>query len=337
MADATIRGRFVWHELMTTDTNAAAAFYQKVIGWKTQAWEKDASYNMWVAEHGPVGGLMILPEDAKAMGAPPSWMFYLGTPDIHGTVDAAQKLGGRVLKDATEIPDGGRFAVLADPQGAVFGVFTSESAPAPEGERPKIGDFSWHELVTTDHQAALAFYQQLFGWENTGTHDMGPMGIYQMFGWGGRPMGGMYNKPPEMPFPPHWLCYAFVPDAGVAAKAAKAAGGRVVHGPAEVPGGDWITQICDPQGAAFAVHSKTVAGAAKPAPAPAPAPAAAPKQAPKPKPKPKPKAKPKPRPKAKPRTKPKARKVAPKKKTKKPVRKPARAKKKAVASKKRRR
>lgn len=346
MADATIRGRFVWHELMTTDTGAAAAFYLKVIGWKAQPWTGDPSYTTWVTDRGPVGGLMSLPDDAKATGAPPCWLFYAGTPDIQGTVQEAQRLGAQIVKDVTEIPNTGKFAVLSDPQGAVFAVYSAENPTPPDDAEPKIGEFSWHELATTDSQAALSFYRQLLGWENTGSHDMGPMGIYQMFGWGGRSMGGMYNKPAEMPAPPHWLCYAFVPDVAVAAEAARIAGGQVVHGPVEVPGGDWIAQIIDPQGAAFAVHAAKKTAAVEPQP-PA-APSEKPRPAPKPKamPKIKPKPKAKPKSKAQPKAKPKVKKVAARKKakstkatskTRKPARKPVKAKKRVKASAKKRR
>jgi predicted enzyme related to lactoylglutathione lyase len=266
MADATIRGRFVWHELMTADTTAAAAFYPKVVGWKVEAWERDPSYTIWIGPSGPVGGLMTLPDDAKAMGVPPSWLAYIGTPDVAVTAGDAQRLGGRVLKDVTEIPTVGRFAVLADPQGAVFAAFTPAAGPMSGGGPPKLGEFSWHELATTDQEAAFQFYQQLFGWEKTGSHDMGPMGTYQLFGFEGTSLGGMFNKPKEAPARPWWLSYSKVDDAGDAAQRVKAAGGQIVNGPMEVPGGDWITQCLDLQGAAFAVHSmKKAQPAEKPA------------------------------------------------------------------------
>ncbi len=267
MADGTVRGRFVWHELMTTDTAAAAAFYTNVVGWKTQPFEQDPSYTIWMAPGGPAGGLMTLPADARAMGAPPSWLIYVGTPDVGETVADAQRLGARVLKDATEIPSVGRFAVLADPQGAVFAAFTPAPAPMGGGGAPKTGEFSWHELATTDHEAAFRFYQQLFGWEVTGRHDMGAMGTYQLFGLEGTSFGGMYSRTREPPAPPQWLSYASVGDAGEAARLATAAGGKVLMGPTEVPGGSLITQCFDPQGALFAVMSaKEAAPVVKPAP-----------------------------------------------------------------------
>lgn len=261
MADTTVLGSFLWHDLMTTDVESARTFYSKVVGWKTQAWEQNPDYILWVAKSGPIGGVMALPESSRSAGAKPHWLPYIGTPDIAATISQATGLGAVILAPATEIPNGGRYAILADPQGAMFGLYASANATVP-GE-PKLGEFSWHELATTDAARAFKFYQQLFGWEKTGEHDMGPMGTYLMFGLNGVPFGGVYNKHAELPA--HWLDYASVADAAKAAKATTAAGGKVLNGPMEVPGGDWITQLADPQGAMFAVHARAKVTAAKPA------------------------------------------------------------------------
>jgi predicted enzyme related to lactoylglutathione lyase len=260
MSSIELRGQFVWHDLLTTDTAGASAFYPRVAGWKSQPWEKDSSYTLWMNRAGPLGGAMRLPEDANA---PPShWMPHIGTPDIAATVTTARNLGARVCKEPTEIPEVGAFAIIADPQGATFAVFAPKGAPKGEGGASGEGNFSWHELATTDDQAALSFYAELFGWKKGARHDMGEVGYYQLFSHGGKDIGGIYNLQPGVTTP-HWLSYVRVSDVDKAAKAAKAAGGRVISGPMEVPGGDWIAQLIDPQGAAFAVHQ--VKQAARPA------------------------------------------------------------------------
>src|SRR5262245_37289197 len=136
------RGRFVWHELMTTDTAAAAAFYTKVIGWKTQPFEQDPTYTMWVAKSGPVGGVMKLPDDAKAMGAPPHWLPYINTTDVDATVRQANQLGAKTLFGPNDIPNVGRFAVMQDPQGAVFATYKSSGPPMPMSDKPGVGECS---------------------------------------------------------------------------------------------------------------------------------------------------------------------------------------------------
>lgn len=274
------RGEFVWHELLTSDPKAAGSFYNKVVGWKSESWPKDPSYTMFVAKSGPIAGYMLLPEEAKAMGAPPNWTSYIGTTDVDGTAREAERLGGRVLRRPDDIPEVGRFAILQDRQGAVFAIYASRNE-YNASDMPGLGEFSWHELATSDIESAFDFYESLFGWQKTSAMDMGEMGVYQMFGLDGRVLGGMYRIPPTMPAPPHWLPYALVPDSKKAADVVKRLGGQIVNGPMEVPGGDWIAMGIDPQGAAFAVHSKTQAAPepVKAAPAKRAAAKAAPKQA----------------------------------------------------------
>jgi hypothetical protein len=249
MPAPTKRGQFVWHELMSTDPDAAARFYGKVIGWKTQSWPQNPSYRMWLAGETPVGGLMRLPDEAQ--GSPPFWATYIGVPDVDAAVRQATSLGARVQVPAQDIPGAGRFAGLMDPQGAYFSVYSSNQ---PQPAEPSLGGFTWHELATTDYRAAWEFYRKMFGWQHTSSMDMGPAGVYFMFGDGGeRPLGGIYNKTLEVPMP-YWLPYVSVKSADDVAKATPRLGGKVMTGPMEVAGGDRIVMAMDPQGAAFAVH-----------------------------------------------------------------------------------
>jgi len=265
MPNSTLRGRFVWHELMTSDTKSAGAFYSKAIGWKTDAWPQQPSYTLFKSGKRMMAGLMVLPDDAKAMGTPPNWLTYIGTENVDETSREAVALGGKVLRQPSDIPTVGRFAVLQDPQGAVFAAFTPAPSSQAASDTADIGDFSWHELATTDWRAALSFYQRLFGWEETDSMPMGDS-KYQMYGWNKQSRGGVYNKPKEMPVPA-WLPYIRVPDSKKVAAAIPKLGGKVANGPMEVPGGDWIAQGIDPQGAFFAVHSVKPAVAAKTKPA----------------------------------------------------------------------
>ncbi len=250
------RGRFVWYELMTTDPDAAQDFYGDVVGWSTAPFEESKTpYTLWMNGESPVGGVMELPEEARSAGSPPHWLAYIATPDVDETARKAKELGGKVLVPAQDVPNVGRFAVLKDPQGAVFAAYKSATETQDGDGQPKVGEFSWHELATTDHEAALDFYSQLFGWEKTESMDMGEAGTYQMYGQKGQTYGGIYNKTADQPGPPAWLFYATVPSADQAVEKVKAKGGQVLNGPMEVPGGDWVAQCLDPQGAAFAVHA----------------------------------------------------------------------------------
>jgi uncharacterized protein len=265
--DAVTPGRFAWHELMTTDPAAAQKFYKDVVGWTTSKWQEapvDAGmdYSMWMAGQSPIGGVLNITPDAAAMGAPPNWLAYVEVADADRTVEQTINLGGSVIVPPQSVPQVGRFAVLRDPQGAVFGIIANESAMPAETD-PKPLEFSWHELTTVDSIAAADFYKQLFGWEKRDEFDMGAMGMYRMFGRDRFTYGGMMDRPADMQMPPYWLHYVSVADsADAAVERAKAAGATVMHGPMDVPGGDRIAILQDPQGAMFAVHSKPAASPA---------------------------------------------------------------------------
>ena len=252
MADP--KGRFVWYELMTTDLAAARAFYGPVVGWQASDSEMPGmQYWMFKVGERPVAGLMDLPEDARKMGTPPSWIGYVWVPDLDAAVAKAASSGGTVYVQPTDIPNVGRFAIVADPGGAVLGLFKSANPAddqAPDQDAP--GGVGWHELYAGDLASAFAFYAGLFGWEKKDAMDMGEMGTYQIFGTADTALGGMMTKPPMIPMP-YWGYYFRVGNIDEAAERVKASGGQILNGPMEVPGGDFILQGLDPQGAAFAL------------------------------------------------------------------------------------
>ena len=249
MTDNAARGQFVWHELLTPSGPAAQAFYTETLGWKTQRWEHDPSYSMFVAASGPLGA------SVERHTAEPQWVAYIATPDVAETVDAAVRLGATLLTPPTVVPNAGTHAVLVDPRGATFAVHTSAMPGRPEAPAGH-GEFSWHELATTTAPSeAFAFYAALFGWDEISQFDMGPIGPYLVFGRNGQQLGGMFNKGGVgKPGPAYWVGYVRVLDLDETTAKAQAAGGTVVNGPMDVPGGDRIVQLVDPHGALFAAH-----------------------------------------------------------------------------------
>lgn len=246
-------GRFVWFELMTTDTAAAPAFYAAVANLKTQAYGEHA-YTMWVGEAGPVGGMMTLPEQAKAMGAPPHWLGYVKVQNVADIATRVTDLGGKVYVGPSDMGENGSFAILADPQGATFGVHAG-GAPDTVDRTGKLGEFGWSELGMSDPDAAWAFYSQLFGWVKTGSMEMGPGMTYQMFGKPGGPdIGGMMKSPPGAPGA-FWQHYCYVADCEASFATAIARGGNVLYPPMDIPGGGKAALISDPQGAVFGLVS----------------------------------------------------------------------------------
>ena len=120
-------------------------------------------------------------------------------------------------------------------------------------------------IQSSDNEAAFAFYSGLFGWDAIQRMDMGPLGVYLIFGENGVQRGGIYIKPAENPGPPSWLPYVHVPNAdeGYAVALSKGAKGTVP--PMDVPNGGRIANVIDPAGASFAVHSMGAVPKAKPA------------------------------------------------------------------------
>lgn len=253
MSDYT--GRFLWYELMTEDVEAAKAFYGEVMGWKAQDWDQaDMAYTVFLAGEAQAAGLMVLPEMAKAAGAPPHWLSYVGTSDVDATAAKVTELGGEVLAPPFDVPTVGRIAIIKDPQGAVIGAYTPAAEPPADPEPKTLGLCDWHELGTSDHQAATAFYDGLFGWRKGEAMDMGDGWMYHLFGGTEEKAdGGMFTKSAEMPGPPAWLYYFRVDDVASAIARVKGNGGQLLNGPMPVPGGEVVAQCMDPQGAAFAV------------------------------------------------------------------------------------
>jgi predicted enzyme related to lactoylglutathione lyase len=194
-------GGFVWYEYMAGDDAAAVDFYTRVVGWRAEdSGMPGPRYTLLKAGDRPVAGVMTFP-DAKDW--PIRWVAHIATSDVDAMAARVTQAGGAVHRPPTDIPGIGRFAVVADPQGASFMLFRAAGTPAPDLAPGTPGAFGWHELHTTDWQAAWAFYQGLFGWEKSQATDMGTMGLYQTFTVNGVWAGGMLNEPAAPA--PHWL------------------------------------------------------------------------------------------------------------------------------------
>jgi predicted enzyme related to lactoylglutathione lyase len=256
VAVSTLLGRPLWYELMTIDMTAAETFYRNVVGWTAAPFDGSPQpYTMFIrGGQSPVAGLMTRPD---GLDAPPFWAMYVGAPKLEDTAAHIKRLGGGECSPVIEVPTVGRMQMMTDPQGAAFYIFEPASTVQQPEAAPQVGEASWHELMTTDAVAAMKFYTEVFGWQPSETMDMGPMGQYHMFNRPHGMIGGMMNKPPEMAqVPPNWQIYFLVPDIASAVERIKANGGRILNGPMEVPGGDWVLNAMDPQGAAFSLHAK---------------------------------------------------------------------------------
>ena len=253
-------GQFVWCELMTDNMDAAEAFYREAVGWTTaDAGVSHVRYTILHAGEVPMGGMLQRPPSLAE--ARTGWIGYIGVDDVDAMAARVAEAGGVVHRGPDDIPGVGRFAVAADPQGAAFVLFTplpGGPEQQPAGMQP--GRVGWHELYAQDWPSAFDFYAGLFSWTKVQAIDMGAMGTYQIFATPGTPpghmTGGMMTKPP-MAAEPGWLYYFNVDRLDAAVARARAAGGTLLHGPQEVPGGSWIAQFTDPEGSKFAMVAPT--------------------------------------------------------------------------------
>ena len=251
-------GSFIWYELITTDQDAAIDFYSKVIGWTSADFpSNDFRYSILSVGDRGVAGAMKIPDDALAQGGHPAWLGVVGVTDFDATVERITAAGGSVHKAPDNIPTVGRYAVVADPGGAIFELLSPEpmdKEPPPLAPNTP-GTVGWHELYSgAGEKAAFDFYSRLFGWTTDTEMDMGDMGKYRIFARDGVQIGGMMDKPENVPVS-NWTFYFNVDGLDAAVERVKANGGQVLMGPMEVPGGSWIIQGRDPQGAHFALVS----------------------------------------------------------------------------------
>ncbi len=236
----------VWFDLQTPDAKAAIGFYSKLFGWTSKG-DPEGSHVGWHNGDNQFGGI-----GKPQGGAPAHWLGYIETDALEGTVDRAKKMGAKVFAGPMSIGEGGDIAVVADPQGAVIGLY--EGGKGHEGWEPRKsepGDFGWAELGTSDIGGARAFYGENFGWK-TGEPMPMPEGVYHMFVKGEGPIAGLYTKPAEMPVSA-WTFYINVEDVDETVAKAKALGGKVLVGPQTVPNMVTFAILTDPQGAMFGV------------------------------------------------------------------------------------
>lgn len=255
-------GMPIWYELMTPDPAAVAPFYRAVGGWDIpaagNAMPNGSEYReIKRADGGNLGGALTLTPAMQDGGARPGWLTYFHVGDVDSAVAEAETMGGAVHMPATTMGGIGRMAMVADAQGAPFYLMDptppadNPGAKSDVWDREKAGHCRWIELATTDAPAARQFYTSLLGWKSDSSMPMGAAGDYLFVECEGNAIGAI-NPMIREGQPPMWLLYLGVDEIGRAAEAAKANGGRVLHGPHEVPGGDHVFVATDPAGAMIA-------------------------------------------------------------------------------------
>jgi predicted enzyme related to lactoylglutathione lyase len=234
-------GRFVWHDQVSADPEAARAFYGELLGWETEIYPAEGfDYPMIKVGESTHGGFGPAQE-----GVPAHWLCHVVVDDADAAAERVEAGGGSIVAPAMDIPDIGRMVVVADPQGAMVSLYASfgDSPPAE-------GVFVWDELMTTDVEAAKRFYGDVVGWE-TRDQDMGEGTIYTLFSSGGVDRAGcMARAPGADEVPPSWSTYIGVDEVDTAAEKARSLGATILVEPFDIPTVGRMAFIADPPGAA---------------------------------------------------------------------------------------
>jgi predicted enzyme related to lactoylglutathione lyase len=248
-------GTFCWPELATTDQKGGVAFYRALFGWDVNEAPMGPGevYSMLMMRGKPVGAACTMRPEERQSGVPPHWNAYIAVENVDATVKKAQELGAKVFAPPFDVMDAGRMAVLQDPTGAVFQVWTAKRSIGAEILNEP-GALCWTELTTNDTGAAEAFYTKLFGWTPKHSQQGSPL-EYTEFSVGGTPTIGMMPKPVGMPeyVPSYWMPYFQVVSLDESFAKAKSLGATVMVPPQAVPNTGRFSVQNDPKGAMFAL------------------------------------------------------------------------------------
>ncbi len=247
-------GTFCWWSLMTKDVAKANQFYQYLFDWKLSEMEIPGGEpsTIYAAGKGGFANPVPLAEDFPS---PSHWIAYLTVEDVDEACQKAEALGGKVCVPAFDLPTIGRTAVINDPVGTAFHLFT----PASEkGELNMIsngsGEICWMELMVDDPEPLLPFYSELLGWQFS---DPMPMngGEYISFklaneAVSGEQIGGILKRPPAVPkMPPVWMNYFSVSSVDEWSEKVKVLGGKIVMQKTQIPETGFFACMEDPTGA----------------------------------------------------------------------------------------
>lgn len=233
-----------WVDLMTPDTAGARAFYTELFGWSYEEVGDEVPYAMAKQSGNDAAGIGPLFEESAT---PSVWTTYFAVDSVDSTVEKVKANGGEVMTEAVDVTDAGRMAIVADPTGAVFGLWQA-NAHIGASVVNEHGAFSWNELVSTDLDTALGFYEAVFG--HGRSEGQGPGGRYISLSVDERPVAGSMD-PPVPGTPSHWGVYFSVDDVDAATERALAVGGSTTYGPMDLPEVGRVIGIADPYGAHF--------------------------------------------------------------------------------------
>ena len=247
MITASTHGAPNWADLTTPDINAATCFYRDLFGWTIEKTDSPmGDYFIGYANGQQVGGMIEV--DPALAETPPMWTTFINVDDIDDVVAKVEPVGGSVLQDPFDLPDA-RIAIVADPTGAMFGLFAGPEIDGVWLTR-KNGGVCWVETMTRDPGASETFYAAVFDWKAETQISNGT--AYTTFLLDDEPVAGMMLMPDEIgpEVPAHWGIYFTVADCSETVNLAVELGGQVLRPIMAIDMGHFAV-LADPQGAVF--------------------------------------------------------------------------------------
>lgn len=249
-ADSMEPGRFVWHDLLTKDVDAAKRFYGELLGWRFEDTKRgDRAYVLARLTSTPLAGIVDVSANPDAG---PQWLSFMSVADVNAAVAAVQVEGGKILVEARDLEPFGRVAVVADPQGAPLGL-AQLRRPRPEPAQATRGHFFWMEYLASDAPKALEFYKRLVGYDSALSDSRLGVDYHILRTTRGR--AGLFQLPATAAnVLPNWLPYVLVDDPAAMAPRVESLGGRILVPAAPERRNGSLVVIADPGGAALALQ-----------------------------------------------------------------------------------
>jgi hypothetical protein len=230
---------FAWNEIATRDTEAVSTFYCNLFGWTTKLADCTVGYTIFKMGDNPIAGMLEMNEEWPEE-TPTHWGAYVHVDDVDATAAKVAEAGGTICSGPMDAGEGGRMAVLSDPQGAIISLYKGGDGMNAFGT----GTFCWNELCTNDTTSAGKFYADIFGWETMDGPESGCP--YTLFKSGDDFTCGMMEMHWEGK--PSWLGYVAVDDVDSAAAKATELGAQLCVEPQDIPNIGRFAVFTDPAG-----------------------------------------------------------------------------------------
>ncbi|MCK5915142.1 MAG: VOC family protein [Deltaproteobacteria bacterium] len=237
------QGKFVWHDLLTSDVKGAENFYGNLLGW---SFKKQGRYTVVLNKDQAIAGIVEVKSQDKEVHAA-RWLASLSVPDVEKAMGIVRRAGGVVNEGPVEMENRGRGALIRDPQGAQLMLLHSCDGD-PEDADPEIGAWLWVELLSNNSQASLEFYKELGGYESVDWED-----DYWLLKNEGKWRCGV-RFISEKDLEVRWIPTVRVADPVVTSSYAEMLGGRVLVEPGDISHNESAALIEDPNGALFAIQ-----------------------------------------------------------------------------------